>query len=146
MLVSFCVLVCNNDDCKKLPERWEEAFKKGVAITVDLQTEGHPGDLNNPDTAKRFKEIKGKCEACRKERAARSAVAMTNEDERLHKEPFATAPYIHQLNDPKHAANVSRSMRWAKENKHTVNWVPAHDYPLHRDDQATCLFYHQRNI
>ena len=71
---------------------------------------------------------------------------MKKDDERLHKEPFATAPYIHQLNDPKHAANVSRSMRWAKENKHTVNWVPAHDYPLHRDDQATCLFYHQRNI
>ena len=71
-----------------------------------------------------------------KERAARRAVAMKKDDVRFHMEPFPTAPYIHQLNDPKHAANVSQSMRWAQVHRHSVNWVTAHDYPLHRDDQA----------
>ena len=142
MIPGAAVPVCNNDDCKKLPERWEEAFKKGVAITVELQTKGHPGDHDNPDLAKRFEKIKGECEVCQKERAARSAVAMKKDDERFHTEPFSTAPYIHQLNDPKHAANVSRSMRWAQVHHHSVNWVTAHDYPLHRDDQAMFLFNH----
>ena len=137
MIPGAAVPVCNNEDCKRLPARWKEVFKKGVAITVELQTKGHPGDPKNPDPAKTFEEIKGECEVCQKERAARSAVAMKKiEDPRFHVHPFATAPYIHQLNDPKHAANVSRSMRWAQEHRRSVNWVIAHDYPLHRDDQA----------
>ena len=108
-----------------------------MAITVELQTKGHPGDPKNPDPAKTFEEIKGECEVCQKERTARSAVAKKKiDDPRFHVEPFSTAPYIHQLNDPKHAANVSRSMRWAQEHRRSVNWVVAHDYPLHRDDQA----------
>ena len=150
MIPGAAVPVCNNDDCKELPKRWTEVFKKGVAITRKLQTEGHPGDDDNPDLAKRFKNINGECEVCQKERAARSAVAYKKkdgkDDERFDKEPFSTAPYIHQLNDPKHAANVTRSMRWAQEHRHSLNWVPAHDYPLHRDDQAMFLFHHQRNM
>lgn len=150
MIHGATVPVCNNEECRKLRGRWEEAFKKGVTITVKLQTEGHPGEHKNPDTAKRFKKINGECKVCQKERAARSAVAYKNEDgekdERFDKEPFSTAPYIHQLNDPKHAANVTRSIRWAQEHRHSVSWVPAHDYPLHRDDQAMFLFDHQRNM
>ena len=141
--------VCNNDDCKNLPERWKEVFKKGVAITKDLQTEGHPGDEENLDPAKRFEKIKGECKVCQKERLARSVVAYKKngqDDERFKKKPFFAAPYIHQLNNPKHAANVTRSRRWADEHRHSVNWVTAHDYPLHRDDQAMFLFDHQRNM
>ena len=141
------VPICNNDECKKLPERWKEVFKKGVAITRELQTNGHPGEDKNPDPAKRFKQIKGECEVCQKERTGRSAVAMKKDkDDRFHSKPYSTAPYIHQLNDPKHAANVSRAMRWAQEHHCSVNWVAAHDYPLHRDDQAKFLFKHERNI
>ena len=146
MIPGAAMPICNNDDCKKLPERWEEAFKKGVTITVELQTKGHPGDHDNPDLAKRFEKIQGECEVCQKERAARSAVAMKKDDERFHRDPFSTAPYIHQLNDPKHAANVSRSMRWAQKHRRSVNWVTAHDYPLHRDDQAMLLFNRLHNI
>ena len=49
-----------------------------------------------------------KCDTCKKRRAARAAVAMNNNDDRLGRQPFSTAPYIHQLNDPKHASNLQR--------------------------------------
>ena len=160
MLPNATVPACNNEDCKKLRDEWIRLFKTGVAITEEVQREGYSNKIEEIDPKKtprgpigeseqtepKETKVNGECEVCQKERLARSAVAMTREDERFKKEPFSTAPYIHQLNDPKHAANVTRSMRWAKKNKHTVNWLPAHDCPLHHDDQATCLFYHQRNI
>ena len=80
--------------------------------------------------------ISEECDECKKERSARAVVAMSNEDLRFKEKPFSTAPYIHQLNEPKHAANLERAVNWAGENKRSINWVTAHDYPLHRDDQA----------
>ena len=76
----------------------------------------------------------------KKHRKARAVVAMTDEDVRFSEEPFSTAPYIHQLNEPKHAANLERAVKWAEVNKRSINWVTAHDYPLHRDDQARFFF------
>ena len=76
------------------------------------------------------------CDKCKKERAARTAVATKHDDERFGQEPFSTAPYIHQLNDPKHTANLQRSMIWAETHQRSINWVTAHDYPPHRDNQA----------
>ena len=81
------------------------------------------------------------CGICKKERSARAVVAMRHNDIRFNEEPYSTAPYIHQLNEPKHAANLERAVKWAGVNKRSINWVTAHDYPLHRDDQARRLFF-----
>ena len=88
--------------------------------------------------------MKEECAICRKERAARTAVAQKvgdSEDIRLGEQPFFTAPYIHSLNDPKHAANLRRAMIWAETHGCSINWVTAHDYPLHREDQADIHIY-----
>ena len=57
-------------------------------------------------------------------------------DERFGRPPFHTAPYIHQLNVPKHAANVNRAMRFSEKMNRCVHWIIAHDFPLHPEDQA----------
>ena len=64
MIPGAAVPVCNNENCRKLPDRWIEAFKKGVTITKALQTEGHPGEYDNRDPAKNFEKINGECEVC----------------------------------------------------------------------------------
>ena len=84
----------------------------------------------------------GECAECKKERAARAIVAMNHYDKRFVQQPFSTASYIHQMNDPKHAANLQRSMIWAQTHQRSINWVTAHDFPLHRDDQVIlCLLF-----
>ena len=80
------------------------------------------------------------CDICKKERRARAAVARSNKDERFEQQPFSCAPYIHQLNEPKYAAMMQRAMKFAETNMRSINFVTAHDYPLHRDDQAALLF------
>ena len=84
---------------------------------------------------------KEECSECNKERTARAAVAMKKDDDRFKRLPFSTAPYIHQLNDPKHAANLQRSVIWAETHERSINWVTAHDFPLHRDDQVPPVFF-----
>ena len=111
------VPACGNPACANLYEKMKKKFKEGTKITVEV--------LN-----------KEECDICKKERKARAAVAMNNKDDRLGRQPFSTAPYIHQLNDPKHAANLQRSLIWAETHQRSINWVTAHDYPLHRDDQV----------
>ena len=113
---------CGNPECARLQEEgWKEVFKNSKTITgAELMEQ--------------------ECATCRKERAARAAVAMTSGDERFDAQPFSTAPYIHQLNDPKHAANLQRAQIWADTHQRSINWVTAHDYPLHRDDQVMICF------
>ena len=108
---------CGDPRCTKLKEEWVKKFKTNKQITGK--------ELNLEE-----------CDKCKKERAARTAVAKQHDDERFGQQPFSTAPYIHQLNDPKHAANLQRSVIWAETHQRSINWVTAHDYPLHRDDQV----------
>ena len=75
------------------------------------------------------------CDACARERRARACVATGDDDERFLQHPFSSAPYIHPLNYPKYYALQLRAVEWAKQHGRSVNWVVAHDYPLHRDDQ-----------
>ena len=104
-----------------IPKMFEDAKKNNNAQVKILSGE----DLMSEE-----------CDICKKERSARAVVAMHDEDVRFKQERFSTAPYIHQLNKPKHAANLERAVNWAGVNKRSINWVTAHDYPLHRDDQA----------
>ena len=121
---------CGTDKCKDLLRKWKEKFKNSGVKSKELMKE----------------LMKDECHICQKERNARAAVAKQyreeekRKDERFDNETFATAPYIHQLNVPKHAANVDRAMRYSEKTNRIVNWVTAHDFPLHPDDQATCLF------
>ena len=113
---------CGNSQCAELTEKMQTRFLEGIS-TEELEK------LNEDE-----------CQICQKERKARWVVAEDTEDPRFKKEPFCTAPYIHQLNEPKHAANLERAINWAGVNKRSINWVTAHDYPLHRDDQARRFF------
>ena len=121
---------CGNPMCTNLLDKWKVEFMKsretGVLITGD--------ELMNDE-----------CDKCKSERKARAAVAKQYEnkmqrDERFGRPPFDTAPYIHQNNVPKHAANVDRAMRFSEKTNRCVHWIIAHDYPLHPDDQARSFF------
>ena len=121
---------CGNPMCTNLLDKWKVEFMKsretGVLITGD--------ELMNDE-----------CGKCKSERKARAAVAKQYEnkmqrDERFGRPPFDTAPYIHQNNVPKHAANVDRAMRFSEKTHRCVHWIIAHDYPLHPDDQARSFF------
>ena len=61
------------------------------------------------------------CDICKKERSTRAVVAMRDNDVRFNEEPFSTAPYIHQHNEPKHAANLERAVNWAGKSETSVN-------------------------
>ena len=116
---------CGKEKCAGLLAKWKDEFKISTVTGKVL--------------------MKDECNTCKKERKARAAVAKQHKeeekkDERFENDPFVTAPYIHQLNVPKHAANVDRAMRYSEKTNRTVNWITAHDYPLHLDDQAPLLF------
>ena len=88
------------------------------------------------DGAKWKDMVKLECDVCARERCARKVVATGNNDPRFQQHPFNSATYIHPLNYPKYYALQYRAVDWAKARNLNVNWVVAHDYPLHRDDQA----------
>jgi len=122
--------ICGDPICTNLLDEWKVKFmtsrETGVLITGE--------ELMNDE-----------CDKCKSERKARAAVAKQYEDkkqrdERFERPPFDTAPYIHQLNVPKHAANVDRAMRFSEKMNRCVHWITAHDYPLHLDDQARSFF------
>ncbi len=76
------------------------------------------------------------CDACKGERLARGRVAFSDQDPRFQQPPFEAAPYIHPNNLPKYYAQQQRAIVFAKQRQRCVNWVVAHDKPLHQDDQA----------
>ena len=135
-------LTCGDPNCENLEQKWGERFLDHKKLFADAKER----EKKEPNPEKALKEtlkmirVPEECEICTKHRKARAVVAMTDEDVRFKEEPFSTAPYIHQLNEPKHAANLERAVKWAEVNKRSINWVTAHDYPLHRDDQARFFF------
>ena len=54
------------------------------------------------------------CAICQTERERRNRL-ITDEDARLRKEPFCTAPYIHKNNQPKYHAMLLRAEEAAKQ-------------------------------
>ena len=107
---------CGNAKCAELQNsRWTSMFRDG----------GKWKDM-----------VKLECDVCARERCARKVVATGNNDPRFQQHPFNSATYIHPLNYPKYYALQYRAVEWAKARNLNVNWVVAHDYPLHRDDQA----------
>ena len=131
-------LTCDTPKCVNLAKQWEKRFIDYEQMFADAK--------KNPVKKKPVAILTGEdlnskeCKICKKHREARTVVAMSDKDVRFNEEPFSTAPYIHQLNEPKHAANLERAVKWAGVNKRSINWVTAHDYPLHRDDQAGFFF------
>ena len=76
------------------------------------------------------------CDVCKVERAARCRVVLQLPDARFREAPFDAAPFVCLHNVPKHAAFLRRAQVFAEERSLVLNWVKAHDSPLHRDDQA----------
>ena len=71
------------------------------------------------------------CSMCAEERQRRNRLA-TPQDMRLSRAPFLDAPYVHQNNEPKYHALLTRALEHAKRNgegpKHVL-WVVAKDTP-----------------
>ena len=71
------------------------------------------------------------CHVCTWERERKNRVAAPK-DERMRREPFLEAPYIHRNNDPKYHALLVRAMEKAKHAegmpKHVL-WFVARDSP-----------------
>ena len=63
-----------------------------------------------------------KCAACSAERKRRARV-LEPADKRVHEEPFLSAPYIHQNNDPKYHAMLLRAAEAAKHGFETPRYI-----------------------
>ena len=68
------------------------------------------------------------CAICQTERERRNRL-ITDEDARLRKEPFCTAPYIHKNNQPKYHAMLLRAEEAAKRAGKYALWFSARDEP-----------------
>ena len=107
---------CGNARCRELPtDVWPQMFLGGAAW-VDM--------------------VALECDICNTERFARGRVAFSDQDPRFQQTPFEAAPYIHPNNLPKYYAQQQRAIFFARQRQRIVNWVVAHDKPLHQDDQA----------
>jgi len=107
---------CGQARCRELAsEVWPQMFREGAAWADMVALE---------------------CQECRSERSARGRVAFSDQDPRFQRAPFDAAPYIHPNNLPKYFAQQVRATAFAKHRQRCVNWVVAHDKPLHQDDQA----------
>ena len=122
---------CSDENCKTLLDTWKKQFMTPMTTGEEITGE---------------KLMEQECDVCKTERKARAAVAIQykhqdEKDERFGRPPFDTAPFIHQLNVPKHAANIARAMRFSEKMSLCVHWIIAHDFPLHPDDQARSSFF-----
>ena len=107
---------CENAQCTELQRvTWKEMFMQGATWSEMQALE---------------------CTACQEERRERARVSMSDDDPRFQQQPFEAAPYIHPHNVPKYYALQLRACEYAKQRRLCVNWVVAHDKPLHQDDQA----------
>ena len=69
------------------------------------------------------------CELCSEERRRRNRLIESN-DARVYQEPFLSAPYVHQNNEPKYHAMLLRAVELAKRapgGPKYVLWVTAQD-------------------
>ena len=76
------------------------------------------------------------CKACKAERQRRCRLTQDN-DARVLQEPFLSAPYVHQFNQPKYHAMLLRSVEWAKRaqtHPKQILWAKAVDAPYNLRD------------
>ena len=66
------------------------------------------------------------CQQRRSERERRNRL-ITQEDPRVHQEPFASAPYMHKNNEPKYHAMLLRAAEHAKQQRLHTLWFTAKD-------------------
>ena len=101
---------CHNDACKDLHVRWGDMALAGEPWSVTQQL---------------------KCSSCKQERDRRNRLVMP-EDPRLKMEPFLSAPYVHQNNEPNYHAMLLRAVEEAKHGScgpRHILWVVAEDTP-----------------
>ena len=107
---------CCNAECNALQDgQWQSALMRCLTAASLMNME---------------------CAVCQAERAGRCRVVVDVADPRFGQAPFDQAPYIHPHNVPKYAAFHLRAQLFARRNGRCVNWVCAHDKPLHPDDLA----------
>ena len=111
------LLQCYSSTCAMLPKRWKKLARAGAAW-ADIQ----------------HKEPE--CNACKAERQRRCRLTQ-DEDTRVLEEPFLSAPYVHQFNQPKYHAMLLRSVEWAKRastHPQQILWIRAMDMPYNYRD------------
>ena len=103
-------LPCKNRECEWLPTHWRKMAIAGASWDEMQVLE---------------------CDVCQRERSRRNRLIEAN-DPRVLKEPFLSAPYVHQNNAPKYHAMLVRAVEEAKRGeggpKHIL-WVRAQDTP-----------------
>ena len=106
---------CGRPSCSVLPAAWNEMAQKGASWTEMQALE---------------------CDLCKEERARRNRLVLPR-DPRLNQEPFLSAPYIHQNNEPKYHAMLLRAVEQAKrgaEGPKHILWIRAQDRPHNPQD------------
>ena len=101
---------CGNATCVVLHESWASLARAGKSWNDMLEME---------------------CELCKQERQRRCRLVEPN-DPRVKREPFLSAPFIHQNNEPKYHAALLRAEEHAKHNPagtQRVLWIVAQDTP-----------------
>lgn len=101
---------CNNKTCTDLHVRWKDMALAGESWSAMQQLE---------------------CSSCKQERERRNRLVMP-QDPRLKMEPFLSAPYVHQNNEPKYHAMLLRAVEEAKHGScgpRHILWVVAEDTP-----------------
>ena len=103
-------LLCQNAACEKLPAHWRIMASAGASWDM-MQCQ--------------------ECGVCQAERSRRNRL-IDVDDTRVKREPFLSAPYVHQNNAPKYHAMLLRAVEEAKRGsdgpKHIL-WVRAQDTP-----------------
>ena len=100
-------LECANTNCTKLAEIWKQMAREGKEWN-DLQ--------------------KMECKFCKEERNRRNRL-LEEEDVRVRREPFVSAPFIHKNNEPKYHAMLLRAAEQAKTDLKYTLWFAAQDVP-----------------
>ena len=118
---------CGLAGCKALEQTWS-------AEIADLEWE---------DIAKNWHDMwlrhaAQECDVCRIERARRIQVVSeaNGNTARVHKPPFAGAPFVHPYNAPKYNAQHLRALEYAKAYGRQIIWVVAFDWPIADGDDA----------
>ena len=98
-------VACGNAECAVLPDKWNR------------MADGEPNWPAMQDL---------ECDCCKTERERRNRI-MAAEDPRVRREPFLSAPFIHNNNEPKYHAILLRAHEQAKHQRKHVLWFALAD-------------------
>ena len=103
------LLQCYSPECDALFSQWKEGARRGL-------------------TWEEMQQTWPECNVCQEERQRRCRLVRCN-DARIPREPFLSAPYVHQFNQPKYHAMLLRAAEHANAQRLYTLWYAAQDTP-----------------